>query len=153
MNITPVRLSLQRVCRGAGPARSDLLRWVRETLSGRKTRAALTIRIVDVTESAALNAAWRHKSGPTNVLSFPITGLDQFAPELLGDIVICAPLVISEACEQGKLPLAHWAHLVVHGTLHLLGYDHIEEKDALDMECLECEILARLGFPNPYQEQ
>ncbi len=149
----PVKVSVQRVYRGAGPSRSQLQRWARQALATRRTHAALTVRIVDIPESAALNAAWRQRSGPTNVLSFPVSGLEQIAPELLGDIVICAPLVTAEAAAQGKLLEAHWAHLVVHGTLHLLGFDHVEERQARVMEALECELLTDLGFRDPYQDQ
>jgi probable rRNA maturation factor len=148
----PVKVSVQRVYRGAGPSRSQLQRWARQALATRRTHAALTVRIVDIPESAALNAAWRQRSGPTNVLSFPVSGLEEVAPELLGDIVICAPLVTTEAAAQGKLLEAHWAHLVVHGTLHLLGFDHVEERQARVMEALECELLTDLGFPDPYQD-
>ena len=148
----PIKISVQRPYRGAGPSRSQLQRWARQALATRRTHAALTVRIVDIPESAALNAAWRQRSGPTNVLSFPVSGLEEVAPELLGDIVICAPLVTTEAAAQGKLLEAHWAHLVVHGTLHLLGFDHVEEPQARAMEALECELLTALGFPDPYQD-
>lgn len=118
-------------------------------LSGRRGRAELCIRIVDKAESAALNARYRGKSGPTNVLSFPC---DAEVPESkpLGDLVICAPVVAAEAAEQGKSPEAHWTHLVVHGVLHLLGFDHIGDHDAEIMEAEERAILSRLGYPDPY---
>ncbi len=101
-------------------------------------------------EGLALNARWRCQKHATNVLSFPASGLEDVAPELLGDIVICAPVVEEEARTQGKLAQAHWAHLVVHGTLHLLGYDHVHAKDAIRMESLETATLAALGFDDPY---
>ena len=151
MSAMPVKVSVQRAYRGAGPTRRQLQRWARQALATRRAHAALTVRIVDIPESAALNAAWRQRSGPTNVLSFPVSGLEQIAPELLGDIVICAPLVIAEATAQGKLLDAHWAHLVIHGVLHLLGFNHVEEPQARAMEALECELLTALGFPDPYQ--
>lgn len=120
----------------------------------------LTIRITGRRESAALNEQYRHKSGPTNVLSFPFEtppgiGCDgaegSALAALLGDLVICAPLVQSEAQAQAKTARAHWAHLVIHGVLHLLGLDHLTPEEALEMESLEIEIMDRLGFPSPYE--
>ena len=111
----------------------------------------LTIRVVNSNESQALNEQYRHKKGPTNVLSFPndpTPGMDEAD---LGDIALCAPLVEQEASEQGKLPEAHWAHLTIHGVLHLLGYDHVKKGEAEKMERLEITLLNQLGFPNPYQ--
>jgi len=114
---------------------------------------ALSLRLVDEPESADLNQRYRGKMGPTNVLSFP------FEPppgmrgrRYLGDLAICVPLVAREAAEQGKAPEAHWAHLVVHGVLHLLGYDHLDEAEAQAMEALETRLLGDLGFPPPYQD-
>jgi len=110
----------------------------------------VTIRIVDEAESRALNAEYRHQPKPTNVLSFPFEAPMGVDVGLLGDLVICAPVVQREAQEQGKTPEAHWAHMVVHGMLHLQGYDHMTTDEAGRMETLETEILATLGFPNPY---
>lgn len=157
--IPMLRVSVQRIYRGTSPSRTQIERWVQRTLAHARAHAgvdqrvgsAVTVRIVDVQESAALNAAWRATSGPTNVLSFPVSGLEQIAPELLGDIVICAPLAAVEAAHQGKLLAAHWAHLVVHGTLHLLGFDHEKALQAREMEALECQLMTGLGFPAPYQ--
>jgi probable rRNA maturation factor len=115
--------------------------------------AQLTVRIVDIAESTALNQDYRHRQGPTNVLSFPFDEPFQLQPPLLGDVVICAPRVVEEARQQGKPVLAHWAHLVVHGVLHLLGYDHLEDEQARVMETLEILVLARLGYPNPYDDE
>lgn len=112
----------------------------------------VTIRIVDEHEGQYLNQRWRGKTGPTNVLSFPFESPPEVPIPLLGDIVVCAPVVLREAEEQHKSLTAHWAHLVIHGTLHLLGYDHIEDADADIMEALEIEILAKLTYPNPYSE-
>ena len=109
----------------------------------------LTIRIVDEPESKQLNERWRQKPYPTNVLSFPFEPPPDVDIPLLGDIVICAPLVAREAGHQSKV--AHWAHLVIHGTLHLLGYDHINDAEAQIMENLEISILHDLDYPNPYQ--
>ena len=124
--------------------------WVEAALEGRREQAQVTVRIVDEEEGAELNRRWRKREGPTNVLAFPCTGLEAIAPELLGDVVICAPVVAREALEQNKAARAHWAHMVIHGTLHLLGFDHIEEGEALVMEQLETRILNRLGYPDPY---
>jgi probable rRNA maturation factor len=132
--------------------------WAGAALTGRRERAALTIRLVDAAESADLNGSYRGRRGPTNVLSFPFElppGLDARDPiaDLLGDLVICAAVVQREALEQGKTAQAHWAHMVVHGVLHLLGYDHLTETDAEAMESLETGILGALGFPSPYEDQ
>jgi len=110
----------------------------------------LTIRIIDKDESAYLNSTYRHKKGPTNVLSFPDTPLPGFLADSLGDLAICADLVAEEAQEQQKSVEAHWAHLIIHGFLHLLGYDHEKDDEAEIMENLEIQILQNLGFKNPY---
>lgn len=114
----------------------------------------ITLRVVDSSESRALNSSYRGKDAPTNVLSFPFEMPEGIPVEhqdmILGDIAICAEVVAHEAAEQGKLPEAHWAHMVVHGVLHLLGFDHLHEEEAADMEALETRILAGLGFPDPY---
>lgn len=111
----------------------------------------LSIRIVDEAESAALNAQYRHKDSPTNVLSFPADLPKSLGLPLLGDLVLCAPVIEREAREQGKTADAHWAHMLVHGTLHLLGYDHIEDNEAEIMEALETQLIQSLGFPPPYE--
>lgn len=115
----------------------------------------LTIRVISSEESRALNLDYRGKDKPTNVLSFPFEmpeGLPaDLLPPVVGDIAICAEIVAGEADEQEKAPDAHWAHMVTHGVLHLLGYDHVEEADAARMERLETDILARMGYPDPYQ--
>lgn len=131
------------------PTAQQFQQWIISALKD-ISHAEITLRVVDEDESARLNATFRHKEGPTNVLSFPMEspGLKN---TLLGDIVICAPLAIREAQEQSKTEQAHYAHLVVHGILHLLGYDHVKEEDAQKMESLEIKILADLGFSNPYE--
>ena len=134
--------------------------WVAQTLSHLSSTpstpqplapAELSIRIVDSMESAELNETYRHKPGPTNVLSFPFESPPGVECPLLGDLIICAPVVAQEAKEQDKTLHAHWAHMVVHGTLHLTGYDHITEAEANIMETLERNILAQLDYPDPYQ--
>jgi len=131
------------------PDLSEIELWLQMTLRD-SPPAILTIRIVDEAESATLNQQYRRKSGATNVLSFPADLPKEVDLPLLGDLVICAPLVQKEAVAQEKPVLAHWAHLVIHGTLHLMGYDHIEAADAAQMESLETELLGRLGFSDPY---
>lgn len=115
--------------------------------------AELTIRIVDEEEGAELNRTYRKKPGATNVLSFPFESPPGVTLSLLGDVVICAPIVKREAEEQSKQRQSHWAHMVVHGVLHLLGYDHVDTGEARDMEALETRILAGLGFDNPYESR
>lgn len=133
------------------PSKKAIRTWVEAALRGLRERAQVTIRIVDEEEGALLNRRWRKRQGPTNVLAFPCTDLEALAPELLGDVVVCAPVVEREALEQNKAPDAHWAHMVIHGTLHLLGFDHSEESEALVMEQRETQILERLGYPDPYE--
>lgn len=135
------------------PSEADFHRWATATLAGAAypQAAEMTIRVVDEAESSVLNERYRRKSGSTNVLSFPFTAPPGVATPLLGDIVICAPVVLREAVIQGKTPEAHWAHLTAHGVLHLLGYDH-EEAQAEIMESMEIRILAELGYPDPYRD-
>ena len=133
------------------PSEAQFQQWVTTALRGTRDEAQLTIRIVDDEEGAELNETYRGKQGPTNVLSFPFEAPPGVEIPLLGDIVICAPKVAREAAEQGKPLQAHWAHLTIHGTLHLLGYDHIEAEEAEQMEALETELLAALGYANPYE--
>ncbi len=133
------------------PDPSIVHRWVTAALADHPGDAELAVRIVDEAESAALNSHYRHKPGPTNVLSFPAELPEVVDVPLLGDLVICAPVVAREAREQGKGADAHWAHMLVHGTLHLLGYDHVDEDGARRMEALETRIITGLGFPPPYE--
>jgi probable rRNA maturation factor len=113
-------------------------------------RGECVVRVVDEEEGAALNAAFRYKAGPTNVLSFPFEPAPGLALPYLGDLVICAPVVLREAAAQGKPAQAHWAHMLIHGLLHLQGYDHQDEAAAEAMERCEVEALARLGYADPY---
>jgi probable rRNA maturation factor len=146
-----LELDLQvAVKRPAVPERALFERAARAALAGRRRRAELSLRVVGRTESRRLNRRFRHKDHATNVLSFPAEGLAGIAPDLLGDIAICAPLVVAEARAAGKCEGAHWTHLVVHGVLHLLGYDHVEAAAAAAMEELERTVLAELGYPDPY---
>lgn len=134
------------------PEQAVLEQWVSAALEGQMAEAELTIRLVEDDESAALNKQYRDRQGPTNVLSFPFEAPADVPLPLLGDLIICVPLVVSEAQEQGKPVRAHWAHLVVHGVLHLRGYDHIDDSDAREMEDLERKIMAYLGFDDPYMD-
>ncbi|MDR6993036.1 rRNA maturation RNase YbeY [Luteimonas sp. 3794] len=136
------------------PAAASFRRWAGAALSARIREADLAIRLVDEDEGRALNRHYRGKDYATNVLSFP-ADLPEGLPEgvrlpLLGDLVLCAPVVAREATEQGKSLNAHYAHLTVHGVLHLLGWDHEDDRDAEAMEQLEREILAGLGIDDPY---
>ena len=132
------------------PAEALFQQWA-EAAADKGTDAELSVRIVDEAESAELNQTFRHKTGPTNVLSFPCEVPAGVPHDLLGDLVICASVVEREAQEQGKLAEAHWAHMVVHGVLHLRGYDHLQDDEADQMESMEIEILSGLGYPNPYE--
>ena len=132
------------------PSETDFGRWAGAALAAAGREGELAIRIVGEAEGAELNATYRHKSGPTTVLSFPAMLPAGVPVAVLGDLVICAPVVVREAAEQGKAPEAHWAHMTVHGSLHLLGFDHIGDAEARAMEALETRILAGLGFPDPY---
>jgi probable rRNA maturation factor len=132
------------------PAPDEVRRWVECALQGRRPAAELAVRIVDEAEITALNRQYRGKDGATNVLSFPFEDMPGVVTEQLGDIVICAPVVAAEAVTQGKSLQAHWAHIVIHGVLHLLGYDHHGDAEAQEMEVLETRLLASLGFADPY---
>ncbi len=134
------------------PVKAELEQWVEAALEGKMDEAELTIRLVESGESATLNQQYRDKPGPTNVLSFPFEAPADVSLPLLGDIIICAPLVVQEAQAQGKTTRAHWAHLVVHGVLHLRGYDHIDDGEAREMEDLERKIMAYLRFNDPYMD-
>ena len=149
-------VSIQRISKASGIPSAAFFRDCAGRVLG--TRAGeLVIRIVDEAESAELNERYRGKSGPTNVLAFPaddigVPGINmaEIGAVPLGDLVICAAVVAREAREQGKEPKAHWAHMVIHGCLHLTGYDHMNESEAAAMEARERELLAGLGIADPY---
>lgn len=147
-----VDLDVQREV-NALPKDEDLLRWVSEILmTENKSDTELTIRFVSEEEISDLNETYRNKKGSTNVLSFPFEAPDEVELNLLGDLVICTDVVKKEATQQHKEEIAHWAHMVVHGTLHLLGYDHQTDEQADVMESKEIKILSQLGYSDPYQE-
>ncbi|MGP9801767.1 rRNA maturation RNase YbeY [Rheinheimera sp. NSM] len=132
------------------PTAEQVQQWLDAAILPFQAEAEVTVRIVDNSESQQLNFDYRGKDKPTNVLSFPFQCPPGIELALLGDLVICAPVVMTEAAEQGKSLSAHWAHMVVHGSLHLLGFDHINDDDAQQMEAEEVTILQQLGFTNPY---
>ncbi|SFK26003.1 rRNA maturation RNase YbeY [Methylophaga sulfidovorans] len=135
------------------PDEALFTQWAEAALFEVNEDCELSIRLVDESESAELNGQYRGKNKPTNVLSFPFDAPIKLEPRLLGDLVICVPVVRKEAQEQGKAELHHWAHMVIHGCLHLLGYDHIESDEAEQMETLEINILHQLDIANPYEWQ
>jgi probable rRNA maturation factor len=134
------------------PDQQQIQLWVDAALVDFDQDTEIVVRIVDELESAELNEQYRHKSGPTNILSFPADLPEGIELNLLGDLVICAPVLEKEALEQNKLLAHHWAHIIVHGVLHLLGYDHIDETEAELMEEKEIAILNKLNINNPYSE-
>lgn len=135
------------------PAQADIERWITAALQSQQlTDAEVSVYIVDETESQELNTQYRGKNNPTNVLSFPADLPEEIDIPLLGDLVVCAPVVEREAQEQGKSLDAHWAHMVVHGTLHLLGFDHIDDDEAGIMEALETQLIIAMNYPAPYTE-
>ena len=144
-------VEVQRACVAPDvPPPGKIVHWAGAALAGRSEGARMTVRVVDEAEGAALNARYRRRAGATNVLAFAFDAPELPSLRILGDVVVCAPVAAREAREQSKRLDAHWAHLVVHGTLHLLGYDHDGPGPAREMEAVEREILGRLGYPDPY---
>ena len=149
-----LQVDIQCECAEPVPDEDDIRRWIEAALDDRRGEdTEVSVRLVDIEEMTDLNQTWRSKTGPTNVLSFPSDLPPELQLPLLGDIVICAPVVVREAGEQDKSVESHWAHMVVHGVLHLCGYDHIAEQEAREMEALETRILTGLGFPAPYAQE
>jgi probable rRNA maturation factor len=146
-------IEIQTVFESEGqPDQQQIQCWVDAALDDYNQDTEIVVRIVDEQESAQLNEQYRHKPGPTNILSFPVDVPEGIELDLLGDLVICAPVLEKEAKEQQKLLMHHWAHIVVHGVLHLLGYDHLDETEAELMENKEIAILNKLNINNPYIE-
>lgn len=148
------QIAIQRALKKAqAPANIMLRKWAKLALQKETKAAEMTIRLVSIKEMTELNLTYRRKSGPTNVLSFPFSHHPDITldPPLLGDVIICPDVVNKEAEDLSIENTAHWAHIVIHGVLHLLGHDHVVELDALKMENLEIAILADLGFSNPYE--
>ena len=133
------------------PDAQQIRGWVAAVFTAlKRSPLALTVRVVGEEEMAKLNRRYRGRNQPTNVLSFPIEPLPDIRTDLLGDIVVCGPVVDREAAIQHKSPMGHWAHMVVHGMLHLFGYDHESDQEATAMETLEKSVLEGLGFSDPY---
>ncbi len=151
-----MKVCLQVVCKDKHiPSAEQFALWLNKAIALTpkpiaKTQQELTIRVVSEAESQTLNHQYRYKNKPTNVLSFPPSKIPGFELDSLGDLAICAAVVAKEAKQQHLQINAHWAHMLVHGLLHLLGYDHVNEADAANMEQLEAIILKQLGFSNPY---
>jgi len=153
--MAPIELHLSYAQPRRGiPSATSFRRWVQAALAGARHRkpAELSIRIVGAREGRALNQRYRDRDYATNVLSFPVELPPDVRSRLLGDIVICANVVAREAREQGKEVRDHYAHLTVHGVLHLLGFDHQNDNDAAQMEALETRVLATFGIPDPYRQ-
>ncbi|MCG3469537.1 rRNA maturation RNase YbeY [Xenorhabdus bovienii] len=147
-----VILDLQIACENPEglPDEALVQRWLESVLPQFQAESEVTIRLVDEAESHDLNLTYRGKDKPTNVLSFPFEAPPEVELPLLGDLIICRQVVEQEAEEQQKTVEEHWAHMVIHGSLHLLGYNHIEDDEAEEMESLETEILQKMGYADPY---
>ncbi|MEP4892186.1 MAG: rRNA maturation RNase YbeY [Aliiglaciecola sp.] len=149
-----IDLDIQIACENNNlPSKEQFELWLQSALADQQTEdTELTIRVVSPEESQNLNATYREKDKPTNILSFPFEAPAEIELSLLGDLVVCADIVEKEAKQQNKQLFDHWAHMIVHGSLHLLGFDHENENDAQIMEGLEVQILAKLGIDDPYQD-
>ncbi|GAB2679904.1 rRNA maturation RNase YbeY [Aliiglaciecola sp. 3_MG-2023] len=149
-----IDLDIQIACENTNlPTTEQFEQWLQFALAEQKIEETeLTIRIVSPEESQQLNATYREKDKPTNILSFPFESPAEIELNFLGDLVVCADIVDKEAKQQNKQLLDHWAHMIVHGSLHLLGFDHEHDDDAKIMESLEVQILAKLGIDDPYQD-
>jgi probable rRNA maturation factor len=155
VDMSGVELEIQRAFKGqeSQPDDESFRCWVEAALTQHPLPVELVIRLVDEEESRHLNHTYRGKESPTNVLSFPFEAPPEVPSALLGDLVICVPVVAREARQQGKALESHWAHMVIHGLLHLLGYDHQSDEEAQRMESRERDLLAQLRFPDPYNEE
>lgn len=145
-------VEIQIVTANEVPSNSSIASWVHLALLSPHKNSEICVRLVDEAESKQLNQTYRQKPTSTNVLSFPAEIPENVHIDCLGDIVVCASVVKREALEQNKTFNAHWAHMIIHGTLHLQGFDHINESDANEMESLETLILTELNFPPPYEQ-
>ena len=148
-------VDIQHACGSENPIKDDMIRlWAQTTLSSSLDAAELTIRFVEPDEMTRLNDTYRQQPKPTNVLAFPANIPPSVTLEcpFLGDIIVCPSVLLKESIDAQSPLEAHWAHIIIHGILHLLGYDHIDETDALTMEHREIVLLSQLGYDNPYQE-
>ncbi len=134
------------------PSEAQIQLWIDTALTDIQRDTEIVVRIVDEQESAELNETYRHKQGATNILSFSVEIPEGIDLNLLGDLVICAPVLEKEAQQQGKILAHHWAHIIIHGVLHLLGYDHLDDEQAEEMESKEIILLQKLNIPNPYEQ-
>ena len=134
------------------PSEAQIQLWIDTALTDIQRDTEIVVRIVDEQESAELNETYRHKQGATNILSFPVEIPEGIDLNLFGDLVICAPVLEKEAQQQGKILAHHWAHIIIHGVLHLLGYDHLDDEQAEEMESKEITLLQKLNIPNPYEQ-
>jgi probable rRNA maturation factor len=148
-----LQVDIQKACAEPAPEEDDILRWIEAALQGQRDEAEVSVRLVNESEMAALNYQYRGQQKPTNVLAFPAQLPRDVQHPMLGDIVVCAAVVEREAAEQGKSATAHWAHMFVHGSLHLAGYDHVDNRDAEVMESLETTILKTLNYACPYRSE
>ena len=151
--VIKIKVNIQRATKTpALPSNQRIRQWVSTALAEHRVdHAELTIRIVGEKEAAQLNWKWRRKKGPTNVLSFLADDRQGHVPGLLGDILLCAPVIAREATQQEKSLGAHWAHMIIHGALHLMGYDHKKTLETRKMEGLEIKLLATMGIADPYK--
>ncbi len=134
------------------PSIDQFQSWIDVVLSDESIDSEIVVRIIDEAEMTRFNEQYRDKIGPTNILSFPFDVPENIVSILLGDLLVCAPIIEKESLQQNKLVDHHWAHIIVHGVLHLLGHDHIDECDAKEMEALEIKILRKIKIKNPYEE-
>ena len=134
------------------PSEAQIQLWIDTALTDIQRDTEIVVRIVDEQDSAELNETYRHKQGATNILSFSVEIPEGIDLNLLGDLVICAPVLEKEAQQQGKILAHHWAHIIIHGVLHLLGYDHLDDEQAEEMESKEIILLQKLNIPNPYEQ-
>jgi probable rRNA maturation factor len=146
-------VEIQTIFESTGqPSEQQIQLWIDTALTDIQRDTEIVVRIVDEFESAELNETYRHKQGATNILSFPVEIPEGIDLNLLGDLVICAPVLEKEAQQQGKILAHHWAHIIIHGALHLLGYDHLDDEQAEEMESKEIALLQKLNIHNPYQQ-
>lgn len=144
------QIALENESAAGLPTQEQAEAWLDAAIGDTEKEFEVTVRVVDIDESHQLNEQYRGKDKPTNVLSFPFQAPPGVEMNLLGDLVICADVVVQEAKEQNKTLISHWAHMIIHGCLHLQGYDHINDTDAEEMEALEIKLMSTLGYDNPY---
>ena len=150
MNIVDIQIESQSK---QLPSTDQFQVWVDTVLTHADEDSEVVIRIVDEAEMIQFNQQYRQKEGTTNILSFPFDAPDEVESSLLGDLLVCAPVIEKEALLQNKKLAHHWSHMIIHGVLHLLGYDHINDDEAQEMEALEIKMLSTIDIANPYQEK